>query len=320
MTSTSPSGGEGGGPGEGRWELLRALGALALGPPAATGRAAAALRLPAWTAAEYTGLFVLSLPPYASIHLGGEGRLGGEGADRIEGVWRALGLTPPSDADHLGAILALYAELGEAAQAARGRRTRERLDHIRTAVLWEHLWSWAPGYLVAAGEEDTQARPWARLLLRALSREAATSTPAASLPLALRTAPAGIRADASRGELLDTLSVPLRTGFILARRDVGAATGQLGLGLRRGERRFALKAMLEQDAAATLGWLAEHAAAWSGRHGRRPAMPADPCAWWRERSAATAVTMRELSGRARHAMDREGRNSPPDSPELLMHP
>ena len=169
-------------------------------------------------------------------------------------------------------------------------------------MLWEHLWSWVPGYLDAAGEQETRARPWARLLLRALSREAATSPPASSLPLALRTAPAGISADASRGELLDALSVPLRTGFILAHRDVAAAAGQLGLGLRRGERRFALKAMLEQDPAATLDWLAEHAAAWSGRHGRRPAVPADPCVWWRERSAATAVTLRELSGRARQAM------------------
>lgn len=297
MTSTSPPAGEDG-PDAGRWELLRALGALALGPPAATGRAGAALGLPAWTAAQYTGLFVLSLPPYASIHLGGEGKLGGEGADRIEGVWRALGLTPPSDADHLGVILALYAELGEAAQAARAPRTRERLDHIRTAVLWEHLWSWLPGYLDAAGEQETGARPWARLLTRALSREAAISTPAAFLPLALRTAPAAISVDAAHGELLDALPVPARTGFILAYPDLAAAAGHLGLGLRRGERRFALKAMLEQDAAATLGWLADHAAAWSGRHRRRPAVPADPCAWWRDRSATTAVTLRNLSARA----------------------
>lgn len=298
MTGASAAAGGDAGSGEGRWELLRALGALTLGPPAATDRITAALGLPAWTAAEHTELFVLSLPPYASIHLGGEGKLGGEGADRIAGVWRALGLTPPSDADHLGTILALYAELGEAAQAARAQRTRERLAHIRTAVLWEHLWSWVPGYLNAAGQE-TRARPWAGMMLQALSREAATSAPATSLPLALRAAPAGISTEASRAELLDALPAPLRTGFILAHRDVAAAAGHLGLGLRRGERRFALKAMLEQDPSATLGWLAEHAAAWSRRHGQRPAVPADPNAWWMERSAATAVTLRELSGRAR---------------------
>lgn len=302
MTGASTAAGRDAGSGEGRWELLRALGALALGPTAGTVRIAAALGLPSWTAAEHTGLFVLSLPPYASIHLGAEGKLGGEGGDRIAGVWRALGLTPPSDADHLGAILALYAELGEAAQTAQAARTRERLVHIRTAVLWEHLWPWVPGYLDAASAQEARARPWARMLLRALSREAATGAPATALPLALRAAPAAISADAPRAELLDALPAPLRTGFILSYRDVAAAAGHLGLGLRRGERRFALKAMLEQDPAATLGWLAEHAASWSRRHGQRLAVPHDPGAWWAERSAATAITLAELSRQARRAM------------------
>jgi TorA maturation chaperone TorD len=302
MTGTCAAASGDAGSGGGRWELLRALGALALGPPAATVRIAATLGLPAWTAAGHTDLFVLSLPAYASIHLGAEGKLGGEGADRIAGVWRALGLTPPSDVDHLGVILALYAELGEAAQAARAHRTRERLEHIRTAVLWEHLWPWVPGYLDAAGAQETHARPWARMTLQALAREAATSTPATALPLALRAAPGTIGADAPRADLLDALPAPLRTGFILFYRDVAAAAGQLGLGLRRGERRFALKAMLEQDPAATLRWLADHAAAWSRRHGQRLAVPQDPGAWWAGRSAATAVTLAELSGQARRAM------------------
>ena len=59
----------------GRWELLRALGTLAIGPPADTAQVARALDLPAWTAVEHTELFVLSLPPYASIHLGPDGKL-----------------------------------------------------------------------------------------------------------------------------------------------------------------------------------------------------------------------------------------------------
>jgi TorA maturation chaperone TorD len=126
----------------GRWELLRALGALAIGPPSDAQRAAGALGLAALTAAEHTNVFVLSLPPYASIHLGADGMLGGEAADRVAGFWRALGLSPPPDADHLAAILALYAELGEAAVTTRRRGVRERLTRAREAVLWEHLWSW----------------------------------------------------------------------------------------------------------------------------------------------------------------------------------
>src|SRR5579875_1176197 len=115
-------------------------------PPA---RPAASLGLRRWTAAEHTRAFVLSLPPYASVYLGPEGKLGGEGADRVAGVWRAVGLAPPPDADHLAAILALYAELGEASQAAVTGRAREFLAHLRAAVLWEHLRSWVPLYLDA---------------------------------------------------------------------------------------------------------------------------------------------------------------------------
>ena len=75
----------------GRWELFRALGAVA-GEVADAGTACAAL---GWTGpgnAEHTEVFVLNCPPYASVYLGAEGGLGGEGTDRVAGFWRALGL------------------------------------------------------------------------------------------------------------------------------------------------------------------------------------------------------------------------------------
>lgn len=281
----------------GRWELLRALGTLALGPPACTAHVARALGLPAWTAAQHTELLVLSLPPYASIHLGPDGKLGGEAADRVAGIWRALGLSPPADADHLGAILALYAELGEAAAAARGGATRERLGRARETVLWEHLWPWLPGYLDAVAADCAAARPWADLTSRAIAAEAAASRPATVLPLALRTAPGPVDADARRGELLDALTAPVRTGFILTRADVARAARQLGLGLRRGERRFALQAMLDQAPGPTLRWLAGHAGSWAALHRHRIAVPADPGPWWAGRADLAALTLRTLAAR-----------------------
>ncbi len=282
-------------PGPGRWELARALGALAAAPPAQTARACRALGLPAWSAAEHTGLFVLALPPYASVYLGAEGKLGGEAADRVAGLWRALGLDPPSGADHLGMILALYAELGEAAATTGSERTRERLDRARQAVLWEHLWSWLPGYLRAAAAQDGVFRPWADLTLRVLVAEARRSPAPARLPLALRAAPAPITTARSAGDLLDAVTAPARAGFILTPADVAAAAGELGLGLRRGERRFAVRAMLEQDAAATTAWLASHAGTWAAGHRRAPAIAAGPRRWWAARSAASARFLRELA-------------------------
>lgn len=289
------SGGHLSAPPEARWELLRALGVLAIGPAADTTHIARALDLPAWTAAEHTELFVLSLPPYASIHLGPDGKLGGEAADRVAGVWRALGLSPPADADHLGPILTLYAELGEAAATAAGRSTSESLDRAREAVLWEHLWPWLPGYLDAVGRQAGVARPWAELTLRALTAEARRSRPAAALPLALRTAPEPLAADASFDELLDALTARVRTGFILTRGDLALAAARLGLGLRHGERRFTLRAMMEQDPRGTLSWLAGHAWSWADRHQRHHAVAADPGRWWAIRAAGVSRSLRELA-------------------------
>ncbi|MHB2001750.1 MAG: molecular chaperone TorD family protein, partial [Solirubrobacteraceae bacterium] len=220
----------------GRWELLRALGALTQAPVPGSGRLASVLGLPAWSRAQHTEIFLLALPPYASIHLGPEGKLGGEGADRVAGVWRTLGLTPPADADHLATILALYSELGEATQIASADRARERIDHARRVVLWEHLWPWVPGYLAAVAHEHASAAPWAALTGRALAREVAATRPASSLPLALRSAPPPLATCDSRDALLDALVSPLRSGFILSQRDLSAAARSLGVGFRRGER------------------------------------------------------------------------------------
>ena len=74
------------------WELFRSLGAFALTPPPGNGALCAALDLPIPTGVEYTDAFVLSAPPHGAIHLGPEGKLGGEGLDRIAGFWRVLGL------------------------------------------------------------------------------------------------------------------------------------------------------------------------------------------------------------------------------------
>jgi hypothetical protein len=282
----------------GRWELLRALGAVAVGPPAGTSRVMSVVGLHGWTAAEHTEVFVLSLPPYASIHLGPDGKLGGEAADRVAGIWRALGLSPPADADHLAAILALYAELGEAAAASRGAAVRERLVVAREAVLWEHLWSWAPGYLDAVAAESAAVRPWADLALQAITAEARASRPASQLPLALRTAPGQLTVTFSPHDLLDATTARARSGFILTRADIAAAAADLELGLRRGERRFMLRALVEQDAGATLRWLAGHAERWAARHRSQPAVPADPGRWWAGRAARTGHVLRRLAATA----------------------
>jgi hypothetical protein len=297
----------------GRQELLRALGAVAISPPPLCHPAAVGLGLPAPTPADHTGVFVLSAPPHAAIYLGAEGKLGGEALDRVAGFWRVLGLAPPVDADHLGTLLMLYAELGDAEAAAHGERARHQLRRVREVLLWEHLWSWAPGYLTAVGRLGAPSlSPWARLTLRALGREARQAAAPAALPLALRAAPAALgtvsaanggvpdsAATSDRGGgLLDALLAPVRSGVVLTREDLGEAAAAAGVGYRLGERRYMLEAMLGQDAAATLGWLSDFARQWAGWHaGQQPAAGPDPRHWWADRAARTAVTLNELQRR-----------------------
>ena len=96
---------------------------------------------------QLSELFLFQLYPYASVYLGAEGMMGGEARDRIAGFWRALGLDPPTEPDHLAVMLALYARLAELEDETEDARNREAWRQSRGAFLWEHLLSWLPPYL-----------------------------------------------------------------------------------------------------------------------------------------------------------------------------
>jgi hypothetical protein len=291
-------------------ELFRALGALSETPHPELQPVADLLDLgPLPGRAAHGELFLFQLYPYASVYLGAEGMMGGEAADRIAGFWRALGQSPPAEPDHLAVMLGLHARLGELEEQAADRPARERWRHARTAFLWEHLLCWLPVFLLKLGDlgesggaagaaGDRFYLRWAALLGDALRAEtAALPLPEGPerLPLHLRAAAACIdpRRDGPEGFLAALLS-PARTGMVLARADLARAARGLGLGLRLGERRVMLRALLEQDAGPVLGWLAGEAASWAGRH--LPEVHASPslAAWWHERAAATARLLGEL--------------------------
>jgi TorA maturation chaperone TorD len=281
-----------------RWELLRALGAVA-DTPADARTAAAALGLSAASDAEHTEVFVLNCPPYASVYLGPDGALGGEGADRAAGFWHALGLTPPAEPDHLTALLSLYASLGEAASESRRPATAAALGRSQAALFWEHLWPWLPAYLDAVTDLETPALAgWAGLTRRAIASEYSALPEQAQLPLALRAAPAAAGADGPLRDLVAALTTPVRSGIILTRRQLAAGAASAGVGHRIGERRYTLRAMLEQDPPATLTWVSSEARRWERRH----ASQADgdvASRWWTARAAHTALFLRTSAADAR---------------------
>jgi hypothetical protein len=289
-------------------ELFRALGVLSETPCPDLQPIADLLDLgPLPGRAAHGELFLFQLYPYASVYLGAEGMMGGEAADRIAGFWRALGQTPPTEPDHLAVMLGLHARLGELEEQATDGPARERWRHARAAFLWEHLLCWLPIFLLkladlggvaGAGPSSPFYLRWAALLGEALRAETVVlplPEGAERLPLHLRAAPPCIdpRRDGPEGFLAALLS-PARTGMVLARADLARAARELGLGLRLGERRVMLRAMLEQDAGPVLGWLAGEAAVWAGRHLPEVHVSPSLAAWWQERAAATARLLGEL--------------------------
>jgi TorA maturation chaperone TorD len=299
-------------------ELFRALAVLAEPPGhAGAARVAEALGLGALPeASAYTDTFVFRLYPYASVYLGAEGMMGGEARDRVAGFLAALGQQPPAEPDHLALMLGTYAGLAEASEAESSGRRREYLRGARRAFLWEHLLSWLPVYLDKVAQvAPVFYRRWGELLRAALDAEGRALGAQDALPLHLREAPglADPRAssaqepgasssDNSRAssseEFLRSLLAPARSGVILVRDDLALAARELGVGLRAGERLYALRSLLGQDAPAVLGRLADEAERWRELHLRRREAHGQVADWWAARAGSTARLLRELGAEA----------------------
>ena len=265
-------------------ELLRALAVLAEPPgpehtrvaesvgladpvgfagPAGPGAQESPRRSP--TASEHGDVFLFQLYPYASVHVGAEGMMGGTARDRVAGFWGALGRTPPAEPDHLSALLALYASLCE----EQGRAVL--LEHSRAALLHEHIAPWLPHYLARVQElAPGFYLRWAALLSGILEAEADRAGPAERLPLHLREAPPlpDPRVDGGDAFLAGLLAT-VRTGVMLTRADLASVAGALDLGLRAGERKYALTSLLGQDPGGVLSALAAEARRQSEMHAGR---------------------------------------------------
>ncbi len=280
-------------------ELLRTLGALIEPPSPAHRRLAELLELgPAPAAAEHTDLFSFQLYPYASVYLGAEGRLGGDARDRVAGFWRALGETPPAEPDHLTLMLAFYAQLRQRAMPGEEHRRR-----ACRAFLWEHLLSWLPVYLDHLDDlAPAYYRRWAAVLRDALRAEVESLGRQRRLSAHLRDVPplADPRQDDAQA-LLDSLLAPATSGIILVRDDLVRAGRELGLGVRAGERAFVLKAMLSQDAAAALAWLARECRARAARHRQSAVLLGAAAEHWTSRAEASAMLLEELAREAASA-------------------
>ncbi len=219
----------------------------------------------------YADVFLMQLPPYASVYVGDEGMLGGEARARVAGFWSALGQEPPDEPDHLSSLLGLSAGLAEAEEREDDPSSALLLRRSRAALLWEHLLPWLPPFLTRVEELGGPFYGrWAALLQEALRSELRE---VGSLDVTPRHLAEAARMADPRLEgaeaFLAALLAPVRSGFIVVRRDLSRAAAHLGAGLRAGERTFAMKALLSETPDRFLDWLAEQARRRASEHSVR---------------------------------------------------
>jgi hypothetical protein len=90
--------------------------------------------------------------------------------------------------------------------------------------------------------------------------------------------------------------------MVITRHDLARAAEQLGLGLRIGERRYILSALMAQAPVAMLTWLADEAGRSAARlAGLRPVL--DPvAAFWETRARAMETCLRQSGSAGEDAM------------------
>ena len=258
------------------------------------------------SASDYADVFLFQLYPYASVHLGSEGMLGGEAQSRVAGFWGALGRNSPPEPDHLSALLGLYATLSEQIglvgnSSGKPPRFSEAetlmINRGRDALLQEHIAPWVPAYLervieIAAGPY----RSWALLLDKVLRVELVRAGCPKQLPLHLRESSplADPRTDGADA-FISGLLAPVRAGIILARADLARLSSELDLGLRAGERRYALEHLLSQDSSRFLRSLATEADRQAAGHEHRRGLLGITADFFLDQAQTTSKLLRTLS-------------------------
>ena len=275
-------------------ELFRALAALTEPPRSEHEPIREALQIvEAADAADHTDLFAFQLVPYAAAYLNEDGMLGGAVRDRVAGFRAALGYPPVREPDALPELLLLAAHLADRAAAEQEPARRVLLDRARVALLWEHLAPWVFAYTErAAAVGSPFYRSWAELLAAAIA-VALGDDAFVTLSVHLEElAPLEAPRETGAEEFVTALLAPARSGLLLTRADLRRAAAEQGLGLRQGERRYILRALLGQDGAGTLTWLEREAQSRAAFYTTSRA-PAPIREFWEARAARTAELLRE---------------------------
>jgi len=293
-------------------DAIRGLAVLAEPPGPEHGSISAALGFEcAPTSPRYSDLFLFQLYPYASVYLGPEGMMGGVARERIAGFWHAVGLVAPAEPDHLAALLGLYASLMERARPESLEGDDRGGDRVGAgpvdaesilaaeaagALLSEHLAPWVFAWLERMQDlaSGTYAA-WASMLYEVLAADyRAFGSPSSDLQHLRDAPPLPDPRTEGTAPFLDGLLAPVRSGIIVTRADLAAMARRLDLGLRAGERRYALEHLLAQDPEQTLGALSDAARRQAADHELRAPWLGESARFLAERARKTGSLCEEL--------------------------
>jgi TorA maturation chaperone TorD len=233
--------------------LFPSLGELVESPGAENMRVARMLGLPGEaTRKDFTNLFVIQLFPYASIYVSPNGLAGGAIRDEIAQYHALLDAPIPDEPDHVASLLKWY---GVLQSRLNGYMKEDNVRQVRQAFFWNCIASWLPIYLIRSRELGSQLyRAWSEVTLDVLEAEAVQVGMPTTVPAALLTAPPlpSVRDPAA---FVESLFVPITSGLLLCRSDLGRCAAENRLVVRVADRRTNIKAFLTENTAGVCSWL-----------------------------------------------------------------
>jgi TorA maturation chaperone TorD len=276
--------------------LFPSLGELIEAPGTEQGRVAKMLGLPGEaTRKDFTNLFVVQLFPYASIYLSGDGKAGGFVRDEAAGYFRLVGASVPEEADHIAALLKWYGTLHRGLYG--DYNTHAAGKELRHAFFWSTLGCWLPIYLLRARELGSALyKAWAEVTLDVLEAEAVQIGLPMGVPSGLQTTAVLPSVD-DPVAFVNNLFIPVASGLLLCRADLGRCAQAHGLAVRVADRRQTLKIFLTENTAGVCGWLHQEALRQADCARTLPDALAPTREYWVRRAETTAQAIIDFNTR-----------------------
>ena len=272
--------------------LFPSLGELIESPGPEHGRVARMLGLPGEASRkDFTNLFVIQLFPHASIYVSPSGLAGGPIRDEIARYHEFLEAPIPAEPDHIASVLKWY---GHLQNNLNGYAKDEDTRDVRHSFFWNCIASWLPPYLLRARElGSTLYRAWAEVTLDVLEAEAVQLGLPTTAPAPLLTAP-GLPSVRSAAEFVDALFVPVTSGLMLCRYDLGRCAAENRLVVRVADRRQNVKMFLAENPAGVSAWLYSEALRQADNVRMLPPAFGPVREFWTRRAEATANALLEF--------------------------